>query len=505
MEEEQLDTTKLKYVLYARKSTTDETRQVRSIGDQIADCLLFAKRNGLTVVNAGKPLMETKSAKTPNQRPVYNKMLEDIKAGKYDGILAWNPDRLARNMLEGGQLIDMIDNNVIKDLKFVTHHFTRDANGKMLLGMAFVLSKQYSDDLSQKVTRGVRGSLTEGKSPIPKHGYIRNEQTGYYEPDGKNFILMKDGWKIRLQGHSLDAIAEYMNSHSYGRIVKKSGRLVKMDKRILSDIFHDPFYYGILVQADGKVDLREKYDFVPMVSEDDYLLIQQKYYKSSLPHKRKRTTFYPFKRMIFCSYCKQLMVVAPSQSGSGGRLLYARCDTEDCPRPKKSIRINILLSFIYELLEQGLNLTEKEYEQYYQDITGVLEQERTKKQIELHSKQSLLSATNQEIKERGLAIVGKSMSATVSKVNEDRIAELDEKKESLQREIAVLRDELADPEKEKLTAEQFLNLSKEAANIVKSGDAVQKDTICRFIFLNFLVNEEKVLDYQAKEPFATLL
>jgi len=153
MDEELLDFTKLKYALYARKSRTDEFAQVRSIPDQIAESKEQAKRTHLNVVAI---LQEEKSAKTPNQRPVFIQMIKDIRAGKYDGILAWNPDRLARNMLEGGQIIDMIDAGIIKDLKFVTHHFTKDANGKMLLGMAFVLSKQYSDKLSQDVTRGVR-------------------------------------------------------------------------------------------------------------------------------------------------------------------------------------------------------------------------------------------------------------------------------------------------------------------------------------------------------------
>lgn len=52
-------------------------------------------------------------------------------------------------MREGGEIIDMIDEGFFADLKFVAHQFTPDVNGKMLLGVAFVLPKQYSDDLSQ--------------------------------------------------------------------------------------------------------------------------------------------------------------------------------------------------------------------------------------------------------------------------------------------------------------------------------------------------------------------
>ena len=150
---DEIDITKLKYVLYARKSTDDPERQVRSIPDQIEECKRLAERLGLRIVDI---LRETKSAKKPHKRPIFSQMLRDIANGKYDSILSWNPDRLSRNMLEGGKVIDMIDEGIIKDLKFVTHTFSNDANGKMLLGMAFVLSKQYSDKLSTDVTRGIR-------------------------------------------------------------------------------------------------------------------------------------------------------------------------------------------------------------------------------------------------------------------------------------------------------------------------------------------------------------
>jgi site-specific DNA recombinase len=135
MYEEELDFTKLKYALYVRKSTDDPERQIRSIPDQIDECLKLASRMGLTII--GDPLEEKKSAKLPHLRPVFTQMLREVEDGKYDGILAWHPDRLARNMLEGGTIIDMLDQEILKDLKFVSHHFTNDPNGKMLLGMAF--------------------------------------------------------------------------------------------------------------------------------------------------------------------------------------------------------------------------------------------------------------------------------------------------------------------------------------------------------------------------------
>src|SRR3989338_1539010 len=238
--DEEIDVTKLKYALYVRKSTDDPERQVRSVDDQIAESKGLAKRLGLHIIEPH--IVETKSAKKPNQRPKFRKMLHDIQNGVFDAILAWNPDRLARNMREGGEIIDMIDEDIIKDLKFVTHHFTKDANGKMLLGMAFVLSKQYSDKLSQDVTRGFHRKVEEGKSHIVKHGYITDKE-GYYRPDGNNFKLICQAWQMRKEGESEEKIAKELNGKGYYRLVKSTKRKVDMDKRILSKVFRDPFYY----------------------------------------------------------------------------------------------------------------------------------------------------------------------------------------------------------------------------------------------------------------------
>lgn len=83
-DKEPIDPTKLRYVLYARKSSEETGNQFRSIGDQISDCKQYAAKNHLKI----KAIVEEKkSAKVPNRRPLFRQMLEDIRAGKYDGIL----------------------------------------------------------------------------------------------------------------------------------------------------------------------------------------------------------------------------------------------------------------------------------------------------------------------------------------------------------------------------------------------------------------------------------
>jgi DNA invertase Pin-like site-specific DNA recombinase len=505
MLDEELDVTKLKYVMYVRKSSEAKDRQARSIKDQISDCKIIQERYGLNVL---KVIKEEKSAKTPRKRVEFTQMLKDIKKGEYNAILAWNPDRLARNMREGGLIIDMIDEGYIQDLKFVTHHFSNDANGKMLLGMAFVLSKQYSDDLSQKVTRGVRKRFAEGRTPVPKYGYLNKE--GLYYPDGDNHQYIKDAWDMKLEGKSHKVIADKVNSLGFHRIIKKTKRKTYMTPQKLSEMFRDPFYYGVLVQANQRVDLREIYGFVPAVEEDDFFRIQQQSRVQQIPYKtKKRLAFYPLKRIVKCSYCGGNMYIAPSTSGDKKtRLLYCRCDNKQCPRKekgiKRSVRMKVVLDFIYDLLEGGLNFTEKEYNDYYGNLKQISDKKRAELRTLLNNKQGSLKFVNAELKELSLSILKSSTNKTAKEYGEQEIEDKSIQKEELEKEIQKLKEKLEKSEVEEISLEQFLNLSKNAPVVVKNGTPAVKDAICRFIFLNIDVGDDEILSYQLKEPFHTL-
>ena len=100
-----VDGVKPVYVIYARKSTKGKDRQERSIPDQIEDCQRVVKELKIRPIKIFK---EKESAKIPGKRDKFSEMIEGIRTGKYNSIIAWHPDRLARNMKEAGEIIDLL-------------------------------------------------------------------------------------------------------------------------------------------------------------------------------------------------------------------------------------------------------------------------------------------------------------------------------------------------------------------------------------------------------------
>ncbi|HWO07627.1 MAG TPA: recombinase family protein [Candidatus Paceibacterota bacterium] len=152
----------MRYVIYARKSTEDEDRQVLSIQAQLAELSSYSAKEKFDFVAS---FQEAKTAKEPG-RVVFAEMLSFIDAGKADGILSWHPDRLARNSVDGGQIIHMIDRGLIRSLKFPTFWFEPTPQGLFMLQIAFGQSKYYVDNLRENVTRGMRQKIRNGVWPL---------------------------------------------------------------------------------------------------------------------------------------------------------------------------------------------------------------------------------------------------------------------------------------------------------------------------------------------------
>jgi site-specific DNA recombinase len=305
---------KQKYFLYARKSSEAEEKQVMSIEAQLFELKEFATREKLEIVEI---FQESKSAKEPG-RSEFNKMLSKIYASKEPiGILAWHPDRLARNSVDGGQVIYLIDIKKICALKFPTFWFEPTPQGLFMLQVAFGQSKYYSDNLAENVKRGIRQKLRRGEfygfAPL---GYVNNPKTRNIDQDPVKAKIVQQVFKEYAQGkYTLDSMRERLKF--WGIVTKKGTTLARSTvRRVLSD----KAYLGIITLTG------ESYEgnFEPLIDKSTFETVQRILNGRSRPRKSKKSHDFAYLGLFKCGECGGA-ITAQFAKGNGGLYRYYRC------------------------------------------------------------------------------------------------------------------------------------------------------------------------------------
>ena len=232
----------IKYIAYCRKSTDEKDKQVLSIEAQIAELKEFAKRENLFVTEF---ITEAKTAKVPG-RGQFAEVLKKIEKGMANAILSWHPDLLARNSIDGGKIIYLLDTGKLLDLKFPSFWFESTPQGKFMLSIAFGQSKYYVDNLSESVKRGnrqkLRNSVWPSKAP---YGYLNNLKTRGIDVDEEKSKVVKKAFQLFAEGEkSFVEISQFM--FKFG-IKKSDGKPVKVDQ--VKNMLSNKFYIGILKYA----------------------------------------------------------------------------------------------------------------------------------------------------------------------------------------------------------------------------------------------------------------
>ena len=317
------------YFLYVRKSTDVEDKQVLSIDAQIVELKEFAKRLELQIAEI---FIEKQTAKKPG-RPVFNEMLVKIHAGEANGVIAWLPDRLSRNSIDSGQIIYMLDENVLDDLKFPHFWFENTPQGKYMLANEFNSSKQYVDNLSVNTKRGLRQKVREGHYPsIVPFGYINDVRTKTVAVNKKTAPLVRQCFEMYAKGDkSCGNIADFL---FLSGVATKGRRKTKNDPKTLGgkkwhdnrvkNMLSNIFYYGHFTYA-GEV---HEGKHTPIVEKALFDRVQRALSRRGRVQKQA-TNPQPLNMLVRCANCQCFVTgshkVKRQKNGNVHEYTYYRC------------------------------------------------------------------------------------------------------------------------------------------------------------------------------------
>jgi len=307
-----------KFFLYARKSTDVEDKQVLSIEAQLHELRDYAKRENL---NIAQEFIEKQSAKVPG-RPIFNEMMRCIEKGDADSILAWHPDRLARNSIDGGKIIYLLDTEKLASLKFPTFWCDSTSQGKFMLNMAFGQSKYYVDSLSENTKRGLRQKVRNGDYPtLAPVGYINDSRTKTVVVDRKKAKVIKQAFEFYVKGgNRLEDVSNFLAKHN---IFSKTGK--KIHKSRATSILSNPFYTG-LFRYGGELH-EGKYE--PIISKKLFDQAQEMLKQRGKPDRKPKNDPQPFCGLISCASCGMMITgeykVKKQKNGNVHEYVYYHC------------------------------------------------------------------------------------------------------------------------------------------------------------------------------------
>ncbi|HEV7702317.1 MAG TPA: recombinase family protein [Candidatus Paceibacterota bacterium] len=342
----------LSYCLYARKSSEDEERQALSIESQISEMNKLAERDHLSVVTVKT---EAHSAKNSGEREVFNKMIDEIKAGKYNAILTWHPDRLSRNAGDLGRLIDLMDSKQLLEIKTYNQNFSNSPNEKFLLMILGSQAKLENDTKGINVKRGLRTLVEKGLWPgVAPLGYTNVGEKGNrgivkIDPIRAHIVQMMfekaaEGWS---QHHIRDWLTDELDFRSpNGKHVALSGVQLALTRTFYYGMFEYPkksgnWYHGV---------------HQPLITKELFEKVREEMKK-----KRRATRIYKkdfaYTHLIKCGLCGSSVTAEEKfkalKDGTIARYVYYGCSrTQDHHCPMHYIREEDLIKSLCEIVDE---------------------------------------------------------------------------------------------------------------------------------------------------------
>jgi DNA invertase Pin-like site-specific DNA recombinase len=482
-----------KYILYARKSSESEDRQMASIDSQIQELQKIATANDLNIVEI---LTESQSAKKPG-RSIFNAMMKKIEKGEADGIVCWKINRLARNPVDGGQVSWALQEGVLKHIMtYGQSYYPTDS--VIMMQVELGMANQYVRDLSTDAKRGLRTKASNGwfpsKAPL---GYLPNptKQKGEKE-------VISDPERFEIVRKALKGIAsrKYTAPQAY-RIATKDWKLTNRDGGRLSlsnwyAMLNNPFYYGHF-EFPRKSGNWYKGKHQAMITQTEFIAIQA--YLGAKGTTRPQKYIFPYTGILRCGNCGAMITAEHKTkrnlNGNVHLYVYYHCTRRKDPNcTEKVVEEKKLESQIKEKI-RAIDIPPS-----FKD--WAIRYFKTNEAQELESEDRVI-----ESQERAYDGIEQKLSRLLDMRINSELSEIEfaTKKEELIAEKARLKELLEKPKQESWIKrlEKAMNTATDIAEIFEKGDETKRKRVLYDLGSNLYI-KSKMFEIEASNPILQL-
>ena len=300
-----------KAVIYARYSSHGQQEQ--SIDGQIRDCLAFAEREGLVVVN--QYIDRALSAKTDN-RPEFRRMIDDASKKQFQYVIVWKLDRFARNRFDSAVNKATLKKHGVKVLSAM-ENIADNPEGALLEGILESMAEHYSASLSENVRRGQRESMLKGAhiGGVAPYGFksVRVDGKLKLVADEEKAEIVKYVFEEYAKGVSKKEIIDSLNARG---VRNANGKPLGIS--FLQRALHNTKYIG-KYRYNGEV-VEGACDAI--ISDETFFAVQRQLNKvKHAPAVKKARQEYLLQGKAFCGHCGARLV-GDGGTGKLGKVYY---------------------------------------------------------------------------------------------------------------------------------------------------------------------------------------
>lgn len=298
-------------VIYARYSSNSQTEQ--SIEGQLRVCQQYAQQNDLLIVDT---YIDRAMTGTNDNRAAFQKMLADSKKKQFEVVLVYKLDRFARNKYEAINNKHRLRENGVK-LISAMENIPDTPEGTLMESVLEGLNQYYSEELTQKINRGLRESWIKGNATGGNGLFGYDIVNKKYVVNAYETQIIQEVFTKYAQGYKAVAIAEDLKARGAKR---KNGKLI--DIKYVYYILHNERYTG-KVEHHGII-----YDkiFPQIISEELWIAVNAINEDNKIAPSRKKEIFdYILSGKLVCGGCKHRMRGESGTSHTGNVHYYYLC------------------------------------------------------------------------------------------------------------------------------------------------------------------------------------